>query len=259
MIGVMNNSISHLSEIPEHILTKYGIDPSNLGTSGKMSPPKMPISQPVGDPSLVQTPEDRGVAGSTGGTGPQIGTIDYTNTNTNFSASQLPGVSDPDKTMADVAQGQYERYISGYRNFEEALIAARNDTSLIDAAREDAPEQARIASEAAARNRSRFGLTQTAVQARETQRAEQRGAAINLAGGLNNARLAQRDANKRLLGDLINIGQGVNRSSLSQLGAAGENAVARKNAYQQARAQHKAQTWQMVGSAGAMLAAAFLI
>lgn len=249
MIAV-NNAISHLSELPPHLLEKYGIDPSQIG--------KMPVTQPIGDVTKVRG----GTAGmntSAGNQGPKIGTIDYSNTNQNFSASRLPGVSDPDKTMADVATGQYERYISGYRDFEEALIKARNDTSLIDAAREDAPEQARIASEAAARNRSRFGLTQTAVQARETQRAEQRGAATNLAGGLNNARLAQRDANKRLLGDLINIGQGVNRSSLSQLGAAGENAVARKNAYTQAKAQHKAQTWQMVGSAGAMLAAAFLI
>lgn len=249
MIAV-NNAISHLSEIPPHLLEKYGIDPSQIG--------KMPVTQPIGDVTKV----GGGTAGmntSAGNPGPKIGTIDYSNTNQNFSASQLSEVSDPDKTMADVATGQYERYISGYRDFEEALIKARNDTSLIDAAREDAPEQARIASEAAARNRSRFGLTQTAVQARETQRAEQRGAATNLAGGLNNARLAQRDANKRLLGDLINIGQGVNRSSLSQLGAAGENAVARKNAYQNAKAQHKAQTWQMVGSAGAMLAAAFLI
>jgi len=253
MIAV-NNAISHLSKIPPHLLEKYGIpasdvagfDPSsNSGVAGNM--------QQTGGSSSTSSEQ------ASGNQGPKIGTIDYSNTNQNFSASQLPGVSDPDKTMADVATGQYERYISGYRDFEEALIKARNDTSLIDAAREDAPEQARIASEAAARNRSRFGLTQTAVQARETQRAEQRGAATNLAGGLNNARLAQRDANKRLLGDLINIGQGVNRSSLSQLGAAGENAVARKNAYQNAKAQHKAQTWQMVGSAGAMLAAAFLI
>jgi len=246
----MNNSISHLSEMPVHLMEKYGLDPRDFNPT--KIPGKMP-NQPRTEVEKVTSP-----GGPGGNKGPAIGTIDFS-TNQNYSASQLPTVSDPDKTMADVATGQHERYIKNYRGFEEALIAARNDTSLIDAAREDAPEQARIASEAAARNRSRFGLTQTAVQARETQRAEQRGAALNLAGGVNNARLAQRDANKRLLGDLINIGQGVNRSSLSQLGAAGENAVQRKNAYQNARAQHKAQTWQMVGSAGAMLAAAFLI
>ena len=247
-------AISHLSEVPPHLLEeKYGILPGygdGPGSRGR-NPGRWPTHPPVINPR----PAPGGGSGSTG-----IGVLDYNPTaNQGYSASQLPSVSDPDKTMANVARSQHERYIQNYRGFEEALIKARNDTSLIDAAREDAPEQARIASEAAARNRSRYGLTQTAVQARETQRAEQRGEAINLAGGLNNARLAQRDANKRLLGDLINIGQGVNRSSLSQLGAAGENAVARKNAYQQARAQHKAQTWQMVGSAGAMLAAAFLI
>ncbi len=233
-------AISHLSEVPAHLLEeKYGILPAE--------PPHHP---PVIDPRRVPT----GGSGSTG-----IGTLDYNpGSNQSYSANQLPSVSDPDKTMANVSRSQHERYIRNFRGFEEALIAAKDDTSLIDAAKKDAPEQARIAREVAERQRSRYGLTQTAVEARETQRASQRGEAINLAGGVNNARLAQRDANTRLISDLINIGQGVNRSSLSQLGAAGENAVARKNAYQQAKSAHKQQTYSMIGTAGAMLAA-FLI
>ena len=198
------------------------------------------------------------VGGQQGTTG--IGTLGYSNTQANYSASQLPRVTDPDRTMGGVARGQHERYIRNFRDFENALVAARDDTSLIDAAREDAPQQAELARGIAERNRQRYGLQQTAVEAREQARASQRGEAINLAGGLNEARLAQRDANQRMLGDLINIGQGVNRSSLSQLGTAGENAVARKNAYQQAKAQSKAQTMGMVGQLGATaLMAAFLI
>ena len=203
-------------------------------------------------------PADPGApaGGHQGTTG--IGTLGYSNTQANYSASQLPQVTDPDKTMADVARSQHERYISNFRDYENALVESRNDTSLIDAAREDAPEQAEITRGMAERNRGRYGLEQTAVEARESGRASQRGEAINLAGGLNNARLAQRDANQRMLGDLINIGQGVNRNSLSQLGTAGENAVARKNAYQTAKAQGKAQTMGMIGQAGSLLAA-FLI
>ena len=183
-----------------------------------------------------------------------IGTLDYETTQDTYNAGQLTDVDDPDKVMADVAAGQHERYIRNFRDFENALIAARDDTSLIDAVREDVPEQSQIAREVARRQRSRYGLQQTAVEARESARASQRGEAISLAGGLNNARIAQREANTRLLSDLINIGQGVNRSSLSNLGAAGENAVARRNAYEQARSQHKQQQWGIIGSIGSALA-----
>ena len=75
---------------------------------------------------------------------------------------------------------------------------------------------------------------------------------MSTAGGVTNARLAQREANTRLLSDLINIGQGVNRSALQQMGVSAENAMQRRNAYQQARAQHKSQTMGMIGSIGAM-------
>ena len=108
-----------------------------------------------------------------------------------YSSSHLwGGVSNPDRTMANVARSQHESYIRNFRDFEDALIAARDDTSLIDAAKKDAPEQTRIAEEVAERQRSRYGLQQTAVEARETERASKRGEALNLAGGVNNARLA---------------------------------------------------------------------
>ena len=172
-----------------------------------------------------------------------------------YSASQLPAVSNPDAAMANIARGQHERYIRNYRDYENDLIGATDDTSLIDAARRDAPQQTRIARGVQRRNISRYGLGQTAVERRESSRASQRGEALNLAGGLNNARLAQRDVNQRLLGDLINIGQGVNRSSFSQLGAAAQNAVARENAYTNAKAQNKSQNMNMLASAGGLLAA----
>lgn len=254
MMQAYGGAISHLSEMPTHLIEKYGFDPREFNP-GRI-PGRNPVTQPVDGPTKVDS-----AATATGNAGPAVGTLNYDPTsNQGYSASSLPQVTDPEKTMGDVAKQQHERYIRNFRGFEEALIAARDDTSLIDAAREDAPEQARIAREVAERQRSRYGLTQTAVQARESERASQRGEAINLAGGLNEARLAQRDANRRLLGDLINIGQGVNRSSLSQLGTAAENATARKNAYTSAKAQHKAQTWSMVGSLGASaIMAAFLL
>jgi len=207
------------------------------------------------DPNSNRTPADPGApaGGYRGTTG--IGTLGYSNTQANYSSARLPRVANPDATMANVARGQHERYMRNYRDYENALIGATDDTSLIDAARADAPEQDKLTRGMAERNRQRYGLEQTAVEASESERASQRGAAINLAGGVNNARLAQRDVNQRLLGDLINIGQGVNRSSLSQLGAAAGNAVARKNAHTSAKAQSKSQTMGMLGAAGSLLAA----
>jgi hypothetical protein len=83
----------------------------------------------------------------------------------------------------------------------------------------------------------------------------------NTLGGvqsLADARIAQREANQSLLGDLINIGQGVNRSSLDQMGNAATDANARQRAYEQSRAASKAQTAATVGALGssAILAAA---
>lgn len=147
---------------------------------------------------------------------------------------------DPDKVFADVTQRQYDRFEREFKPFEiDILNRAQSDTSLIDAVPEDTAEQQRIAEGIARRNRERFGFESTAALASERERATQRGSALNLAGGLNNARLAQLDANQRVISDLINIGQGVNRSSLSGLGTAAENAVARRSQYERDRTSYK--------------------
>ena len=70
------------------------------------------------------------------------------------------------------------------------------------------------------------------------------------------ARVAQKDANRALMADLINIGQGVNRSSMGALSNAAGAASQRENAYRSAKAQSKAQTYGMLGSLGA---AAFIV
>jgi hypothetical protein len=149
-------------------------------------------------------------------------------------------VKDPDKVFADVSKRQFDRYERDFKPFEKDLIArAQTDTSLVDAVPQDVEQQQKIAEDINRRNRERFGIESTAVLSEERQRALQRGGAVNLAGGLNNARLAQLNQNQKVLGDLINIGQGINRSSLSGLGAAAENAVARRNQYERDRVAYK--------------------
>lgn len=149
-------------------------------------------------------------------------------------------IKDPDKVFADVTQRQQDRYKRDFRPFENELVQqAQTDTSLIDAVPEDVAQQSQIAQDIARRNRERFGFESTQALTAERQRAFQRGGVVNLAGGLNEARLAQLDQNQKVLSDLINIGQGVNRSSLQGLGAAAENAVARRNQYERDRVAYK--------------------
>jgi len=155
-------------------------------------------------------------------------------------AATAAAQQDPDKLLADVSQRGFDRYEREFKPFEvDVLARAQSDTSLIDAVPEDTAEQQQIAEGIARRNRQRFGFESTAALASERERATQRGSALNLAGGLNNARLAQLDANQRVISDLINIGQGVNRSSLSGLGTAAENAVARRSQYERDRTAYK--------------------
>ena len=54
------------------------------------------------------------------------------------------------------------------------------------------------------------------------------------------------------MADLINIGQGLNRTSQNQLGNAAQDQKAREMAYDNARAAHKANTYSTIGSLGAM-------
>ena len=76
---------------------------------------------------------------------------------------------------------------------------------------------------------------------------------------VNTARIDQKAANEELLNDLINIGQGVNRSALSSMGTAAQNAAQLDAAYQQAKAQSRANTFSTIGALGsaAIFALAF--
>lgn len=153
--------------------------------------------------------------------------------------SSLPEVADPEKAYAEMTRSDYDNYIRDYRGFEERLIASTDDTTLIDEAREDAVKQTEIARQVQQRNIERYGgAGLSEVQRQEQQRALQRQGQLSLTGGLNNAVIAQREINQRTLADLINIGQGVNRSALQGLGQASANAAQKAAAYKNAKAQH---------------------
>ena len=168
-------------------------------------------------------------------------------------SAALAPVGDPDKVFADMTRQDYLDYIEDYRDFEKELLEkASTDTSLIDAAREDAGMAEQRTRDIAERNRSRYGVALTPAQLQQQQRSLSRGTRLGGIQSIADARIAQRDANQKLLADLINIGQGVNRTSLQQLGSAAADATQRKNAYTQARASYKANKYSTIGGLGAM-------
>jgi hypothetical protein len=181
------------------------------------------------------------------------GEVEYRN---NMSTSNLPVVDDPEKAFADITRQDYENYMKDYSGFEQQLIDARNDTSLVDRAPEDAAKQSQIAQGVQDRNISRYGGAGLSVAQRQQQQAaNQRQGQLGLAGGLNTARIAQKDINQSTLADLINIGQGVNRSSLAGMGTASGNAAAKASAYKNAKAQHSS---NMVGMGASLASAAIM-
>lgn len=160
--------------------------------------------------------------------------------------------TDPDRVYADMMRDDYMDFLADYGQFEEDLIKqAQTDTSLIDAAREDSESAGRLAGQMANRNASRYGVQLTPAQMREQGRGLQRANTLGSIQALSDARIAQREANQRLLSDLINIGQGVARSSQSSLGEAANLASQRRQAYENARAQSKANTYSTIGNLGA--------
>ena len=176
-------------------------------------------------------------------------------------SSGLQYVSDPNKAYADITRGEYTDFKNNYGGFETDLIKqAQTDTRLVDQARLDSEQATELMSEVADRSNSRYGAHLTPAQREQQSRALTRGTTLGTVQSVNDARITQKEINQRTISDLINIGQGVNRSSQSQMGQAAADASARKNAYTQAKAAHKAQTYSTIGSlaGSAIMAFAFL-
>ena len=164
------------------------------------------------------------------------GDLSYRNSQT---TSNLPIVSDPEKTNADLLRKDYDRYVQNFRPFEEKILASVNDTSLIDAVPEDVKKQQDIAAGVQQRNLSRYGGAGLSVAQRAAQNvANQRQGMVSLAGGLNTARINQDAINKKSIAELINIGQGVNRNAMQGMGNAAGLAGQREAQFKGAKAQH---------------------
>lgn len=176
--------------------------------------------------------------------------------NSGYSSNQdgvLPTVGNPDKAYAELTRKEYLDFVNNYGKFEEDQIKlAQTDTSLIDQARTDVDNASALTAGVQQRNLERYGGELTAVQNQQMQRSLQRGNTLGAVQSMNDARLAQKDLNKSRLSELVNIGQGVGRTAMDALGTSAANEVSRKNAYQQAKAASKAQTYNTIASLGSM-------
>ena len=154
-----------------------------------------------------------------------------------------------DRALAQMTQIDYQRYLDVYRPKELELIEkAKTDTSLIDQAKSDLETTTPLMQGVADRTASRYGATLTPMQQKQQALTLERGNLLGGIQGIADARVAQQDQNRALMGDLINIGQDVNRSSLGQMQSAATNEVNRKNANSSARAQRQAQNMQLAAS-----------
>lgn len=151
-----------------------------------------------------------------------------------------------DELLAKVAQADYERYLKVYRPKELDLIRkARTDTTLIDDAKRRASTGLGRMTEMINRQEGRYGGNLTAAQRQQRNRQGQLGSVAAGIQTVSDSRIAQADSNRALLGNLINIGQGVNKSALDMMSAGARGQVARENA----EAAYEAQMQNMMFTA----------
>ena len=160
-------------------------------------------------------------------------------------------LSEPDKIYADITRAEYRDYKKNFADFEKDMIKkATTDTSIIDQAKENLRVTPALMQGVAKRNMERYGVTLTPAQLQAMKTADIGGNTLNTINTMENARISQKEANQALLADLINIGQGVNRASQSQLASAASDSVSRKNAYQAAKAAAHSQNMSLLGGLG---------
>jgi len=178
-----------------------------------------------------------------------IGSVNYTPT----TAPTLDEVDDPEQLFADVAQQRDEFVRSYVRPFQDALIGQLDSTALVDQAPEDAAQQSDIQEGIARRNLSRYGVEETAATRNARNTSNQLTRNLAEADAVNNARLQQRTQNQNLLGQLVNLSLGADKTALGMLGQASSLQGARESAYTSAVASSKAQRYGFVGSLFSMI------
>ena len=124
----------------------------------------------------------------------------------NYTAGDIPAVSDPESTYANINRDEFLRQKNQYGQFtRDAVSTALTDTSLIDQAKEDAPNLAALTKGIVDRNRERYGVDVNPAQAQARVNATNRASTLATTGAVNNARINQLDQNRTSIARLMGL------------------------------------------------------
>ena len=140
--------------------------------------------------------------------------------------------------LATRSRDDFNRYMSTYAPIQdETLRLAQEDTSLIDAAPEDARRAMKVAEGITQRNIERYGADLTPAQRQELGREQQRTGQITSTSALNFARRDQMEQNLQRLGLVLNSGVNAKNQGLSMLSSSAQSEAGRQQGYNQSKAQ----------------------
>ena len=154
---------------------------------------------------------------------------------------------------SSISRDQYASYTQNIDPVIDKLLLDTKDTSIIDAAPEQAETASNIAKGITQRNLERYGSELTPAQQREMKRSQQRGTKISEANAINFARRDQAQVNLQRLVTAGNVGVSMQGRGNNMLGIAAGNEANRQNAYKQDQASARAQRASTLGTV-AMLA-----
>lgn len=163
----------------------------------------------------------------------------YLNTNvTDQQAEEMAG---------RVSREQFERYMNVFAPQEQALISTLGNTSAQDAASTSQADAQRSRA-SLERMRERYGTSLTGQQRAAENSANNRATTLGSLSAINTGRQLDEDRKFNLQGTMLNIGNGLSSSAMSGLTQSSNNANARQQSYDQAKAQHSAQQSQQRAS-----------
>lgn len=157
----------------------------------------------------------------------------------------------------DILQRIYQRDWSNYvTNYQPMLFEAANtigDNGIVDAAKVQANRMGLRDVTAARRMATRSGESLTPLQAKVATNDALRDSSLAKTAVVNQARLDQRDYDRSMASQMINLSRSGSRTAQESLGAIAGNEASRKSAYDSAKTATQNQNVGMAASA-AMLA-----
>ena len=153
-----------------------------------------------------------------------------------------------DEQLAELTREDYEYRKNLLSEYEDQMFGMKDDTSILDNAREQVGSIAARGTDQRDRSLSRYGTQMRGAQAVAADRNLQLDAAQTGTDLLNNATIAQEEANLGVLGNLVAGGRRRQKNALAGLGDVASMESQRIAAGQAAQQQYRAQRNQTLGT-----------